>query len=55
MYLEDLARDTYPEMLLGAAQDLVKDLHRAEVLREQRLARRLRRRERIARLLGWRD
>jgi len=38
--LESLTRDTYPEMLLGAARDLLRD----EELREREAARRTSRR-----------
>lgn len=54
MNLEDLGKDTYPELLLGAAQDLIKEQARAEAARTSRRERRAQRLGLIAHLLGRR-
>ena len=51
MHLENLPRDSYPEMVLGAAQDLLKEMERASATRTQSVARWSRLRERIVRAL----
>ena len=53
MNLEDLAKDTYPELLLGAARDLIKEQARAEAAGIRRRERRAQRRGLVAQLLGW--
>ncbi len=54
MNLEDLAKETYPELLLGAAQELVKEQARADEARLRRRERRQQRRALLAQLLGLR-
>lgn len=54
MNLEDLAKDTYPELLLGAARELVKEQARADEARLRRRERRSQRRGLVAHLLGRR-